>query len=167
MKLILAATLEPKLRNKMNLDNYFKNTLTDIDRTANDTVIEFINVYNKWAKDCHNLVKADRSQLDEIAKIDSEPRKILQRIYNKYCTSKNRQYHRTSVGYFFYGRTYNTSTEIVNSINLTKNKIEIHTAKIKNISTSKKYIVVKQGQIWKIDSVESLEGNNRWTFDIL
>ena len=152
----------------MDIYKYFENTLTDIDRTANDTVIEFINVYNKWAKDCHNLVKADRSKLDEIVKVDSEPRKILQSIYNKYCTSKNRQYHRTSVGYFFYGGTYNTSTEIINSINLTKNKIEIQTAKIKNIATSKKYTVMRQGQIWKIDTVESLEGNNnKWTFDIL
>ena len=51
----LVATLEPTLRNKMDLDKYFENTLSDIDRTANDTVIEFINVYNEWAKDCHNL----------------------------------------------------------------------------------------------------------------
>lgn len=64
----------------MDLDNYFENTLTHIDRTANDAVIEFINVY----KEFHNLVKAERSKLDEIAKIRSEPRKILQNIYNKY-----------------------------------------------------------------------------------
>ena len=151
----------------MDLDKYFENTLTEDDRTANETVVEFIRVYNKWAKDCHNLVKADRSNLDEIVKVDSEQRKILQSIYNKYCTSKNRQYHRTSVGYFFYGGTYNTSVEIVTSKNLTKNKIEVQTAKIQNVSTPKKYIVIKQGQIWKIDTVESLEGNNKWTFDIL
>lgn len=28
-------------------------------------------------------------------------------------------------------------------------------------------MVVKQGPVWKIDTVESLEGNNKWTPDIL
>ncbi|WP_410696672.1 NTF2 fold immunity protein [Chryseobacterium sp. SIMBA_028] len=132
-----------------------------------DTIIEFVKVYNKWANDCHNLVKRERTQLDELAKIDSVARKVLQSIYNKYCTSKNRQYHRAHTGYFFYGGTYNSSSEIAMCTELTKNKVEIQTPKIKNIAPSKKYIVVKQGQVWKIDTVESLAGNNTWTSDIL
>ena len=151
----------------MDFDKYIENTLPDTDRTSTDTVIEFVKVYNKWAKDCHNLVKTDRTRLDELTKTDSAARKVLKNIYDKYCTSKNRQYHRSSVGYFFYGGTYNTSAKIVNSINLTKSKIEIQTEKIKNIATSKKYTVIKKGQIWKIDTVESLEGDSKWTFDIL
>ena len=151
----------------MDFDKYIENTLPDTDRTSTDTVIEFVKVYNKWAKDCHNLVKTDRTRLDELTKTDSAARKVLKNIYDKYCTSKNRQYHRSSVGYFFYGGTYNTSAKIVNSINLTKSKIEIQTEKIKNIATSKKYTVIKKGQIWKIDTVESLEGNSKWKFDIL
>lgn len=151
----------------MDFDKYIENTLPDTDRTSMDTVIEFVKVYNKWAIDCHNLVKTDRTKLDELTKIDSVARKVLQSIYNKYCTSKNRQYHRTHTGYFFYGGTYNSSSEIVICTELTKNKVEIQTPKIKNIATSKKYIVVKQGQVWKIDTVESLAGNNKWTSDTL
>ena len=151
----------------MDFDQYIENTLPDYDRTSMDTVVEFVKVYNKWAKDCHNLVKTDRTKLDELTKMDSVARKVLQSIYDKYCTSKNRQYHRTHTGYFFYGGTYNSSSEIITCTDLTRNKVEIQTAKIKNIATSKKYIVVKQGQVWKIDTVESLAGNNKWTSDIL
>lgn len=151
----------------MDFDKYIENTLPDRDRTSTDTVIEFVKMYNRWAADCHNLVRTGRTQFDELTKNDSVARKVLQSIYNKYCTSKNRQYHRTHVGYFFYGGTYKSSYEITICTELTKNKVEIQTPKIKNIATSKKYMVVKQGQVWKIDTVESLEGNNKWMPDIL
>jgi hypothetical protein len=50
---------------------------------------------------------------------------------------------------------------------LTKAKAEVQTKKVKNVSTAKKYTVVRQGKIWRIDTVESLAGNNQWAFDIL
>ncbi|GAB3635870.1 hypothetical protein GCM10027422_14600 [Hymenobacter arcticus] len=151
----------------MEFARYIESTLPDMQRAPIDTVIEFIEVYNKWAKDCHRLVKVDEANLKELAKTNSTARKVLQEIYEKYCTSKNRQYHRVSTGYFFYGGTYNSSCEIESCIEVEKNKMEVQTKKIKNISQVKKYTVIRQGRIWKIDTVESLAGNNRWVFDIM
>jgi hypothetical protein len=151
----------------MDFTKYIENTLPDTRRTPIDTVTEFVEAYNKWAKDCHRLVKANRTHLNELTRIDSVARGILLEIYKKYCTPKNRQYHRASKGYFFYGGTYNSSCEIESCMELTKAKAEVQTKKVKNVSTAKKYTVVRQGKIWRIDTVESLAGNNQWVFDIL
>jgi hypothetical protein len=151
----------------MRLSKYIENLISEDQRSPIETVIEFVTVYNNWAKECHNVVKNDKTMLDELTKKDSLARKILIEIYNKYCTSKNRQFQRTSKGYFFYGGTYNAGIEIENINEINTLKVEIQTFKIKNITPSKKYTVIKQGQIWKIDTVESLSGTNKWTFDIL
>lgn len=110
---------------------------------------------------------ADREKLNELTQKDSIARKILQEIYKKYCTSKNRQYHRTGTGYYFYGGTYKGGTAIESCTELSKNEVMIQTGKIKNFSPVKRYLVVKQGQFWKIDGVESLGGNGAWEFGIL
>lgn len=119
----------------MEFAEYIENTLPDSQRTPMDTVIEFIRVYNKWAKDCHRLVKADKNKLNELVRVDSVARKVLQEIYKKYCTPKNRQYHRASKGYFFYGGTYDSNDEIESCVELTKNRVSIQAKKIKNVST--------------------------------
>jgi hypothetical protein len=73
----------------MDFTKYIENTLPDTRRTPIDTVTEFVEVYNKWAKDCHHLVKANRAHLNELTRIDSVARRILLEIYKKYCTPKN------------------------------------------------------------------------------
>lgn len=151
----------------MKFSDYVEGTVPDTQRTPVDTVVEFVKIYNKWAKYCHHMVKGDRSRLAIITRLDSEERKVLKEIYEKYCTPKNRQYHRVSEGYFFYGGTYNSSSIVENCVKVTDVKMEIQTEKIKNISQTKRYTVLKQGQVWKIDSVGSLVGNNDWGFDIL
>jgi hypothetical protein len=151
----------------MEFAKYIENALPDTDRTPVDTVIEFVKAYNKWAKECHRLVKSDRAYLVELTRDDSLARKILQEIYKKYCTPKNRQYHRASKGYFFYGGTYNSSEEVERCTEVTTTKVEVQTRKIKNVSTAKKYTVFRQGEVWKIDAVESLAESNQWIFDIL
>jgi len=151
----------------MKFAQYIENTLPDTQRTPVDTVIEFVKVYNKWAQDCHRLVKADRAKLSELVRSDSAAKKIMQEIYKKYCTPKNRQYHRGSKGYFFYGGTYNSSSEVKSCTSPAENKMIISTERIKGVSTAKRYTVIKQGEVWKIDAVESLAGNNKWVFDIL
>ncbi|MBB5619283.1 hypothetical protein HDE69_000319 [Pedobacter cryoconitis] len=110
---------------------------------------------------------ADREKLNELTQKNSIARQTLQEIYKKYCTSKNRQYHRTGTGYFFYGGTYKAETAIGSCTELSKNEVMIQTEKIKFFSPVKRYLVVKQGQVWKIDRVESLSGNRVWEFDIL
>ncbi|WP_367866562.1 NTF2 fold immunity protein [Pedobacter sp. WC2423] len=151
----------------MDLEKYTFDSIPDAERTAEDTVIEFVIVYNRWAKECHNLVVADREKLNELIQKDSHARQVLQEIYKKYCTSKNRQYHRTGTGYYFYGGTYKAGTAIESCTELAKNEVIIQTKKIKNFSPVKRYSVVKQGQVWKIGGVESLSGNKMWEFDIL
>jgi hypothetical protein len=131
----------------MDFAEYIEDTLPDAQRTPASTVVEFVEVYNKWAKDCHRLVKADRTKLSELTRADSEARKILRGIYKKYCTPKNRQYHRASKGYFFYGGTYDSSSNIESCVELTTTKAIVQTEKIKNVSTAKKYIVMKQGEV--------------------
>lgn len=151
----------------MNIEKYTFDSIPDFERTAEETVIEFVIVYNRWAKECHNLVAADRKKLNELTPKDSAARQTLQEIYKKYCTSKNRQYHRTGTGYYFYGGTYKAGTAIESCTELSKNEVMIQTEKIKNFSPAKSYLVVKQGQVWKIDGVESLSGNGAWESDIL
>ncbi|WP_462252983.1 NTF2 fold immunity protein [Ferruginibacter sp.] len=151
----------------MEFEKYINGCIDDAERTPEITVIEFVNVFNKWAKDCHNFVKADRDKLKELTRKDSEARKILKQIYAKYCTLKNRKNYRTSNGYYFYGGTYNAGSELEKSLKVSNKIIEVFTLKIKNISPSRKYTVIKKGQIWKIDTVENLIGNGKWNFDLL
>ena len=151
----------------MNIEKYITDSIPDTERTAEETVVEFVIVYNRWAKECHNLVAADQEKLNELTKKDSVARQTLQHIYEKYCTPKNRQYHRTSTGYYYYGGTYKAGTEIESCIEAAKNEVVIQTKKVKHFSPVKRYLLIKQGQVWKIDGVESLGGNNVWEFDIL
>lgn len=135
----------------MNIEKYIFDNIADAERTAEGTVTEFVIVYNRWAKECHNLVVADREKLNELTQKDSIARQILQEIYKKYCTPKNRQYHRTGTGYYFYDGTYKGGTAIESCTELSKNDVMIQTEKVKNFSPVKRYLVVKQGQVWKID----------------
>jgi hypothetical protein len=155
------------LPDSMNIDKYTFDSIPDSERTVEETVIEFVTVYNRWAKECHNLVVTGREKLNELIPKDSAARQTLQDIYKKYCTSKNREYHRTGTGYYFYGGTYKAGTVVESCRELTKNEVCIQTKKIKNFSPVKRYIVVKQGQVWKISGVESLGGNGVWEFAIL
>ncbi|RAJ23118.1 NTF2 fold immunity protein [Pedobacter cryoconitis] len=151
----------------MDLEKYTFDSIADAERTAEKTVTEFVIVYNRWAKECHNMVVADREKLNELTQKNSIARQTLQEIYKKYCTSKNRQYHRNGTGYYFYGGTYMAGTAIESCTELSKNEVMVQTEKVKNFSPVKRYLVVKKGQIWKIDGVESLNGNKVWEFDIL
>jgi len=145
-------------------DMFVEGALPDENRTPIDTVVEFVKSFNKCAKYYKNLRETDENNSKEIF---NEARKAMRYIFNKYCTSKNRQYQRISTHYFFYMGTYNSSIETTSCVYLTERKAIVETAKKKNISFAKKYTLVNQGKIWKIDSVECFGGHNKWVPDIL
>ena len=148
--------------NKDFFDMCVSEMLPDEERTPANTVVEFIKVYNKFAKHCHNIISSDRDKSKEILRHGSDARKVMQKIFRKYCTSRNRGY--SSTGYFYFGAVYNASSEIITCTQLTNKKVEIVTSKVKNVATAKKYLVIKQGNIWRIDSVEYMSG--KWKLTI-
>ena len=85
------------------LSRYITSDLPDEERSPDDTVKEYVLAFQRWAHDCHYLIREKRTN---IAILQTGPaRKALKEIQKKYCTSKNRQYWRSN-GYYFYGGTY-------------------------------------------------------------
>lgn len=153
---------------KFEIERYLSvNMDSNESKSAEETLIEFITTFQKWARDCHNYVKVDRNRLNELTPKGSEARKAMKRIFKHYCTSKNRQYHRSSVGYFFYGGTYDAYPEIEEIHLISKDKAELVTKKIKNRYPALKYTLLKQGKSWKVDSVQRSNGNDKWAFEII
>jgi len=129
---------------------WLEETLPDMERTPAETVVEFIKLCNSVAK-YFNYKLVDNSRFD----------KLMKAVFAKYCTSKNRQYEYSGRG------TYYTGTEIASCIFLSEKKAEVETAKVKKLSPVRRYSLLKQGKIWKIESVEYLAGNNKWEWDSL
>ncbi len=151
--------------NEFDVSRYLVADLGDSPSDPAKTVLGYILAYQKWARDCHLWAKAHR---DQIAELQTGPaRQALVEIQRQFCSPANRQFHRASTGYFFYGGTYD-AYPVIASMNLDdKQSATVITEKNKPHSPSFRFQLRKQGQRWLIRSLERLDASKRWVPDSL
>jgi hypothetical protein len=140
------------------ISEYIEDGLSLEGQDPENVLLQYVRIYQRWAKDCHYWAKSNRDRSDEL---ESGPAKdVLTALQKIFCTSKNRQYER-SIGYYFYGGTYDVNPEIESREFLNKNTVLITTKK-KKPKASYRYRLIKRSKVWKIESLEMLTGSNQW-----
>lgn len=147
------------------LSRYLIEPLPSQQRGPVETVLEYVAAYQKWARDCHFWT--DRHP-DRVAQLQTgEAKATLTAIQKHYCCSKNRQYHRASNGYFFYGGTDDVNPVITSCSQTDERSALVITEKKKPHSPAFRFTLKKQGKLWLIDSLERLNSAGQWTEDTL
>ncbi|MDR2212529.1 MAG: RhsIA family immunity protein [Pseudomonadales bacterium] len=134
------------------------------DRSAADTVTEYIQAFQKWAQDCRYWLKQNGDNLEGLKQAGG--RDALVQIQSRYCTSKNRQYWR-SVGYFFVNGTANAYAKIATEEVIGKNLCRVITEQKKPNSPSFRFTLEQRGKVWRIATLERQDGINQWRPDSL
>ena len=147
------------------LSRYLSEPLPDEQRGPAQTVLEYVAAYQKWARDCHFWV---RQHPDRIAQLQTgEAKATLSAIQKKYCSPKNRQFHRASTGYFFYGGTADVNPVLASCSQTDDRSALVTTEKKKPHSPAFRFTLKKQGKVWLIDSLQRLSSSGQWLEDSL
>jgi NTF2 fold immunity protein len=152
---------------QFDLSRYIVSTIPDEQRTPEETVTEYVMAFQKWARDCHHIYVQNRDALHELQVGDA--RKMMLKIQEKYCISKNRQYSRTHTGCYFYNGTYDVYLEG----GLTVQNMDERNCVITTEKKDKPYVapfrfsLKKLGKTWRIDLLEQLSAKNLWEWSPL
>jgi hypothetical protein len=143
---------------------YLVSAYEEKDRSAADTVIEYIQAFQKWAQDCRHWLKQNGDNLERLKQVGG--REALIQIQSRYCTSRNRQYWR-SAGYFFVNGTADAYAKIIMEEVINKNLCRVITERRKPNSPSFRFTLERRGKVWRIATLERLDGINQWRPDPL
>ena len=149
---------------EFDISRYLVSELADDQRSPEDTVLEYIRAYQKWARDCESWAKAHRGQEEELQR--GAAREALRLIQKKYCSAKNRQFQRASTGYFFYGGTFQACAVIASREDKSDRLVHLTTAKAAH-SPVFRFSLERHGKTWLIASLERKDGTARWVPDTL
>ena len=150
---------------EFDLSRYLGAATEDALRSPAETVLEYVQAYQKWARDCQHLAKANR---DNVAALQtSTARHALTLIQQQYCAPANRQFQHASTGCYFYGGTYDVHPVIDSQSMDGPQSATILTARNKPRSPAFRFQLRKQGQRWLIRSLDRLDGTGHWVPDFL
>ena len=150
---------------EFDLSRYLGVATEDALRSPAETVLEYVQAYQKWARDCHHWAKANR---DNVAALQTgAARHALTLIQQQYYAPANRQFQRASTGYYFYDGTYDVHPIIDSQSMDGPQSAIILTVRNKPRSPAFRFQLRKQGQRWLIRSLDRLDGTDRWVPDFL
>ena len=149
---------------EFEISRYLASSLAGEQRGPEDTVLEYIRAYQKWARDCEAWAKAHPGQIEKLQR--GAARETLSLIQKKYCSAKNRQFQRASTGYFFYGSTFQASPMVESCEEQGHRLCSVTTCKAGH-SPSFRFRLERHGKAWLIASIERKDGTGRWVPDTL
>ena len=155
----------PEFDSEFDVSRYLGAASEDALRSPTETVLEYVQAYQKWARDCHHWAKANR---DNVAALQTgAARHALTLIQQQYCAPANRQFQRASTGYYFFGGTYDVQPIIDSQSMDGPQSAIILTVRNKPRSPAFRFQLRKQGQRWLIRSLDRLDGTGHWVPDFL
>ena len=155
----------PEFDSEFDVLRYLGAATEDALRSPEETVLEYVQAYQKWARDCHHWAKANR---DNVAALQTgAARHALTLIQQQYYAPANRQFQRASTGYYFYDGTYDVHPIIDSQSMDGPQSAIILTVRNKPRSPAFRFQLRKQGQRWLIRSLDRLDGTDRWVPDFL
>ena len=154
----------PEFDSEFDVSRYLGAASEDALRSPTETVLEYVQAYQKWARDCHHWAKANRDNVGALQ--TGAARQALTLIQQQYCAPANRQFQRASTGYFFYGGTFQACAVIASREDKSDRLVHLTTAKAAH-SPMFRFSLERHGKTWLIASLERKDGTARWVPDTL
>jgi hypothetical protein len=122
---------------------------------------------NQWELDSNVAARAVRKSNDPMSYV-SEARNALERIFESFCTSRERKYGRILNISFRRPPEYNPKTELVIKVETVRpGRTFVETERAPGLGGGLyKYVVVMEDGKWRIDNLKHLDGE-KWVQWIL
>ncbi|NLR73894.1 hypothetical protein [Leeia aquatica] len=147
------------------LSRYLQASPDATQRGPLETVLAYIAAFQAWSRDCHHWARHHR---ERVAELQSGPaRDALRQIQQVYCTLKHRPFQRDSSGYYFYGGTADANPDGAQLTQQDKRSATVQTLRRPPHAPAFRFSLKKQGQVWRICSLERLNGCGTWEADRL
>jgi hypothetical protein len=127
-------------------------------------VVEYIGAIKKWAKECEYFLKTHKDSPHVWPEYhNGAPRHALKSLQKLFCTQKNRQYWRMTIGVYHLGGTADVNPENLLSSETKEGVCEVIFGNKKGVATYK-FVVKKNNRKWLIDDLFCIV-RNRWEKD--
>lgn len=142
-----------------SIDDFFRDIEKPELRTPEQTFLEYKRIHQSFSQACSRWLKDNNHNLSRMNQAGA--RQVFDLIRQTYCTSKNRQYNRSTVGHYYLSEITEISDEICHS-QQNNNLVELCVPGKQAKPKQYKIQLIKKGNCWLIDVIASSAGPNVW-----